>query len=133
MQWYTDENTLADLASPLTKIFLEIGYSGAMEENSVVAVLKEPWHCSLTDREGEDSDAKRHARYTGSLQQLLQQYFSHGKVSSNVAAHGVYLHGTSRVSLESSNKAAKVYSDWMADLSELMDVTPQAEGSCQGE
>ena len=40
-QWYMDENTLIDLASPLTKIFEEIGYSGAMEENSVAAVLKD--------------------------------------------------------------------------------------------
>ena len=40
-QWYTDENTLTDLAAPLTKTFEEIGYSGAMEENSAAAAIKE--------------------------------------------------------------------------------------------
>ena len=59
-----------------------------------------------------------HRKHTLAVQQLLQQHVSNGEVPNDMAESTCMAH------LVSSKKAAKVYSDWMADLSEVMDDSP---------
>ena len=121
---------MTDLAAPITKIFMAISYSGAMEENAVAAVIKQA--------KGGYQHARRNPTTAASLierakavmpsamhdaQEAFSNFFSNTSAMAKFPATWLPLESTCMARLESSKKAAKVYSDWMADLSKVMDVS----------
>ena len=130
-QWYIDENTLTDLAAPITKIFMAIGYSSAMQENSAAVVIMQARDGFQHARRNPSTAASLTERAKAVMpnamhdaQEAFSNFFSNTSAMAKFPASWLPLESTCMARLESSKKAAKVYNDWMADLSEVMEDSP---------
>jgi hypothetical protein len=102
-----------------------------MQENSAAAVIMQARDGFQHARRNPSTAASLTERAKAVMpnamhdaQEAFSNFFSNTSAMAKFPASWLPLESTCMARLESSKKAAKVYNDWMADLSEVMEDSP---------